>query len=81
MSTHAIADTSALLGRSLRHITRSMDTIITTTVMPIAFLLLFVYVFGGAIATAHSGRVGIESVPGTGSRIGMVLPVRGTEER
>jgi len=28
---------------------RSPDTIITTTIMPIAFMLLFVYVFGGAI--------------------------------
>ena len=42
-------DTVVLLGRSLRHIGRSPDTIITTAVMPIAFLLLFVYVFGGAI--------------------------------
>ena len=49
MTTHAISDTAALLGRSLRHITRSADTIITTTVMPIAFMLLFVYVFGGAV--------------------------------
>ncbi len=38
-----------MLGRSMRHILRSMDTIITVTVMPIAFMLLFVYVFGGAI--------------------------------
>lgn len=45
----AIADTAILTGRSLRHITRSVDTIITTTLMPIAFLLLFVFVFGGAI--------------------------------
>jgi len=45
----AIADTVALTGRSLKHITRSLDTIITTTIMPIAFLLLFVFVFGGAI--------------------------------
>jgi ABC-2 type transport system permease protein len=43
-------DTAALLGRSLRHIGRSPDTIITTAVMPIAFLLLFAYVFGGAIS-------------------------------
>ncbi|HEX6351122.1 MAG TPA: ABC transporter permease [Candidatus Dormibacteraeota bacterium] len=49
MSIHFFADTAVLTGRSLRHITRSPDTIITTTVMPIAFLLLFVYVFGGAI--------------------------------
>jgi ABC-2 type transport system permease protein len=42
-------DTAVLLGRSLRHVTRSPDTIIATTLMPIAFLLLFVYVLGGAI--------------------------------
>lgn len=52
MSQYLFADTAVLLGRSLRHITRSMDTIITTTIMPIGFLLLFVYVFGGAI---HAG--------------------------
>ena len=50
-------DTAILLGRSLRHITRSLDTIITTTIMPIAFLLLFVYVFGGAIATGSASYV------------------------
>jgi len=49
MTTHFFGDTTVLLGRSLRHITRSPDTIITTAIMPIALLLLFVYVFGGAI--------------------------------
>ena len=49
MTSHFFGDTSVLLGRSLRHISRSPDTIITTVVMPIAFMLLFVYVFGGAI--------------------------------
>jgi ABC-2 type transport system permease protein len=51
MTNHFFGDTAVLLGRSLRHITRSLDTIITTTLMPIAFMLLFVYVFGGAIHT------------------------------
>ena len=49
MTTHFFYDTAVLTGRSLRHITRSLDTIITTAIMPIAFMLLFVYVFGGAI--------------------------------
>src|SRR6202163_1387589 len=49
MSKHFFTDTAYLTGRSLRHIARSLDTIITTTIMPIAFMLLFVYVFGGAI--------------------------------
>jgi ABC-2 type transport system permease protein len=46
-----ISDTTVLTGRSMRHITRSLDTIITTALMPIAFMLLFVFVFGGAIDT------------------------------
>jgi ABC-2 type transport system permease protein len=54
MSTRFFGDTALLTGRSLRHIMRSPDTIITTTIMPIAFMLLFVYVFGGAIS-AGSG--------------------------
>jgi len=48
---HFFSDTATLTGRSLKHVTRSLDTIITTALMPIAFLLLFVYVFGGAIST------------------------------
>ena len=51
MTTHVLNDTGVMLGRSVRHVTRSLDTIITVTVMPIAFLLLFRYVFGGAIQT------------------------------
>ncbi|HWJ53701.1 MAG TPA: ABC transporter permease [Propionibacteriaceae bacterium] len=50
MTTRFLGDTALLTGRSLRHILRSPDTIITTTIMPIAFMLLFVYVFGGAIS-------------------------------
>ena len=51
MTTHAIGDTATPTGRSLRHILRSPDTIITTALMPIAMMLMFVYVFGGAIDT------------------------------
>ena len=51
MTTHYVGDTAVLTGRTLRHVTRSVDTIITTAVMPIAIMLLFVYVFGGAIDT------------------------------
>ncbi|TNU76656.1 ABC transporter permease [Miniimonas arenae] len=51
----AVADTVVLTRRSLRHVTRSPDTIITTAVLPIAFLLLFVFVFGGAIDLGPGG--------------------------
>src|SRR5215471_18496804 len=63
MITHFFGDTTVLLGRTLRHITRSPDTIITTAIMPIAFLLLFVYVFGGAIK-AGSGHYVNYLLPG-----------------
>lgn len=57
MTTHFLSETSILLGRSLRHILRSPDTIITTLIMPIAIMLLFVYVFGGAINTGATPYV------------------------
>jgi ABC-2 type transport system permease protein len=57
MTKHFSGDTAVLLGRSLRHISRSPDTIITTAVMPIAMMLLFVYVFGGAIAVGSDSYV------------------------
>jgi ABC-2 type transport system permease protein len=46
-----LTDTWTMTTRSLRHTTRSIDTIITVVLMPIALLLLFVYVFGGALGT------------------------------
>jgi ABC-2 type transport system permease protein len=49
MDTKPFRDTAVLLKRSLRHILRSPDTIITTAITPVAMLLLFVYVFGSAI--------------------------------
>jgi ABC-2 type transport system permease protein len=57
MTTHFFSDTNVMLKRSLRHVTRSMDTIITTTIMPIGFMLLFVYVFGGAIQAGTNNYV------------------------
>jgi ABC-2 type transport system permease protein len=51
MTTHVLADTATLTARSLRHILRSPDTIVTTAVTPVALMLLFVFVLGGAIDT------------------------------
>ena len=56
-TTHFFGDTADLTGRSMRHITRSVDTIITTAVTPIAIMVLFVYVFGGAIDTGTDNYV------------------------
>ncbi len=57
MTTYSFGDTAVLTGRTLRHVTRSLDTIITTAIMPIAMMLLFVYVFGGAIDTGSDSYV------------------------
>ena len=56
MNTYFFNDVATLLGRSLRHIGRSPDTIITTAITPIAMMLLFVYVLGGAIETGGQGK-------------------------
>jgi ABC-2 type transport system permease protein len=62
MSAHTLGDTRVMLGRSMRHVTRSVDTVITVTITPIAMMLLFVYVFGGAIEA------------GTGDYVDYLLP-------
>lgn len=57
IKSYFFRDMSVMLGRSMRHILRSMDTIITVTITPIAMMLLFVYVFGGAIKTGTDNYV------------------------
>lgn len=52
-----LKDMCVMFGRSMRHIFRSMDTIITVCITPIAMMLLFVYVFGGAIQTGTENYV------------------------
>ena len=63
-STHFFGDTAVLTGRSLKHITRSMDTIITTVIVPIGFMLLFVFVFGGGFEMLLPviGEVGVDNL-------------------
>lgn len=54
MKNYYLQDMSTMLGRSMKHITRSLDTIITVCLTPIAMMLLFVYVFGGAMGSGMS---------------------------
>lgn len=49
--------TGILFRRSMRHILRSPDTIITVAIVPIMMMLLFVYVYGGAIKTSMDPNV------------------------
>jgi ABC-2 type transport system permease protein len=46
-----VSDTLVLARRNLKRIPRQPDLLIAYTVQPVMFVLLFVYVFGGAIAT------------------------------
>jgi ABC transporter DrrB family efflux protein len=45
----AVTDTAVVTGRNLRHFIRQPDLLIFSTIQPVLFVLLFVYVFGGAI--------------------------------
>jgi ABC transporter DrrB family efflux protein len=48
---YAFSDTLVLAKRSLKRIPRQPDLLVGFTIQPIMFVLLFVYVFGGAIDT------------------------------
>jgi ABC transporter DrrB family efflux protein len=45
----AIADGAVVTARNLRHFIRQPELLIFSTIQPIMFVLLFVYVFGGAV--------------------------------
>jgi ABC transporter DrrB family efflux protein len=47
----AVSDTLLMAWRNLLRIPRQPDLLVSFTIQPIMFLLLFAYVFGGAIAT------------------------------
>jgi ABC transporter DrrB family efflux protein len=45
----AVTDAAVVTGRNLRHFIRQPQLLIFSTVQPIMFVLLFAYVFGGAV--------------------------------
>jgi ABC transporter DrrB family efflux protein len=45
----AITDIAVVTGRNLRHFIRQPDLLTFSTIQPVLFVLLFVYVFGGAV--------------------------------
>jgi ABC transporter DrrB family efflux protein len=48
----AASDTSVVTGRNLRHFVRQPQLLIFSTIQPVMFVLLFSYVFGGAVTGA-----------------------------
>jgi ABC-2 type transport system permease protein len=64
MSTmsYAVTDSATMLRRSLRHMRRYPSLTLLVAGMPVVFLLLFVYVFGGTLAAGLSGGAGGRTV-------------------
>jgi len=60
-----ITDAAVVTGRNLRHFIREPQLLVFSTIQPVMFVLLFVYVFGGAIGG---------SIPGGFSYVDFLLP-------
>jgi len=53
----AASDTLVMIGRTLRHATRNLESLLLGVILPINILLVFVYVFGGAINTGSTAYI------------------------
>lgn len=51
MIARAVTDTAVVMRRNIRHLIRTPQLLVFSTIQPVMFTLLFVYVFGGAIRT------------------------------
>ena len=51
----AVSDSLVMAGRSLAHIRQIPEKLIDVTVQPLMFVLLFAFVFGGAIGVPGGG--------------------------
>jgi ABC-2 type transport system permease protein len=59
MTTYAVTDAATMLRRDLRHLLRYPSMTLMLVGMPVVFLLIFVYVFGGTLGAGlghHGGR-------------------------
>jgi ABC-2 type transport system permease protein len=56
--TLAVTDSATMLRRSLKHMRRYPSLTVLVAGMPVIFLLLFVYVFGGTLGAGISGGSG-----------------------
>jgi len=61
-SAHAIADAGVMVRRCMRRSLRDPEAFFTALTLPVVLLLMFVYVFGGAIS--HGGNYANYVVPG-----------------
>jgi ABC-2 type transport system permease protein len=64
-----VHDALVMLGRQVRHVKRYPEMTITLLAMPLIFLLLFVYVFGGTLGAGLAPGVGgLRAGAGSGGR-------------
>ena len=47
--TYAASDSAAMIDRSVKHTVRNLESLLMSVILPVVLMLLFVYVFGGAI--------------------------------
>jgi ABC-2 type transport system permease protein len=59
-----VTDTGVLIGRCVRRSLRDPEAFFTALMLPVALMLLFVYVFGGAFAAGSGGHYANYVVPG-----------------
>jgi ABC-2 type transport system permease protein len=69
MSTYVIRDSTTMLRRNLKHMLRYPSLTLQLVGMPIFFMLLFVYVFGGTMGDGLGGGSG-----GRGAYLDYVVP-------
>jgi ABC-2 type transport system permease protein len=60
--TYAASDSAAMVGRSVKHTVRNLESLLMSVILPVVLMLMFVYVFGGAIDP--SGHYANYVVPG-----------------
>ena len=53
----AVSDSLTMIQRTMRHITRNLESLLLGVFLPVMILLLFVYVFGGAIDTGDRAYI------------------------
>jgi ABC-2 type transport system permease protein len=59
---YAASDSAAMVGRSVKHTVRNLESLLMSVILPVVLMLMFVYVFGGAIDP--SGNYANYVVPG-----------------
>jgi ABC-2 type transport system permease protein len=74
MTTYAVSDSGTMLRRNLLHLRRYPSLAVLILGMPIVFLLLFVYVFGGTLGSGLPTSTGLPPIDGRAAYINYVTP-------